>query len=277
MMSFDGVVIVTGAGGSGCGRAIAERFAQHGASVVVSDINDSGGEETVQLIERHGGRAAYFHADVRDERQVRDLIGFGERSGGGTMVLVNNASAPFRPGEPLELWTDTVQTDLIGALHATRYAIDAMRRRGGGAIVNVASISALWHGRRHGGGAPAYDTAKAGLIRLTTTLEWLAKSDRIRVNCLAPGWIATDGPRQYWESLTPAERAERGVPSTLLSVDNVANAVVHLATDESLAGRVLVWWSDDAPRFLASGDRGYERVDEELSTRFQTLIGRVRL
>src|SRR5438046_2659319 len=85
---------------------------------------------------------------------------------------------------------DTVQTDLIGALHATRHAIDAMRRRGGGAIVNIASISALWHGLRFGGGAPAYEVAKAGLIRLTTTLEWLAKSDPIRVNCLAPGWIA---------------------------------------------------------------------------------------
>ena len=160
---------------------------------------------------------------------------------------------------------DTVQTDLIGALHATRHAIDAMRRRGGGAIVNIASISALWHGRRFGGGAPAYEVAKAGLIRLTTALASLAQTDRIRVNCLAPGWIATDGPRQYWESLTPAQRTERGVPATLLTVDNVANAVVHLATDGSLAGRVLVWWSDDPPRFIASGDRGYELTDESAS------------
>jgi NAD(P)-dependent dehydrogenase (short-subunit alcohol dehydrogenase family) len=268
MLFQDAVVIVTGAGGSGCGRAIAARFAQGGASIVVSDINDAGGEETVRIIQRDGGRAVFFHADVRDDHQVRDLIGFGEQSGGGSMVLVNNASAPFRPGEPLDHWMDTVQTDLLGALHATRCAIDAMRRRGGGAIVNIASISALWHGRRHGGGAPAYDTAKAGLIRLTTTLEWLAKSDRIRVNCLAPGWIATDGPRQYWESLTPAQRAERGAPATLLNVDNVASAVVHLATDESLAGRVLVWWSDDPPRFIAWGDRGYEAADESASARF---------
>jgi NAD(P)-dependent dehydrogenase (short-subunit alcohol dehydrogenase family) len=271
MVSFDGVVIVTGAGGGGCGRAIAARFARGGASVVVSDINDPGGEETVRLIQRDRGRAAFFHADVRDERQVRDLIAFGDQQGGGTMVLVNNASAPFRPGEPLEHWMDTVQTDLIGPLHATRHAIDAMRRRGGGAIVNIASISALWHGRRHGGGAPGYDTAKAGLIRLTTTLEWLAKRDRIRVNCLAPGWIATDGPRQYWESMTPAQRAERGAPATLLSVDQVASAVVHLATDETLAGRVLAWWSDDPPRFIAGGDRGYEVTDESASARFRAL------
>src|SRR5206468_11483056 len=191
----------TGAGGTGCGRAIAARFAKDGASVIVSDVNEAGGQETVHLIQREGGRAAFFHADVRDEQQVRNLIAFGDRSGSGSMVLVNNASAPFRPGEPLEHWMDTIQTDLTGALHATQYAIDAMRCRGGGAIVNIASISALWHGRRHGGGAPAYDVAKAGLIRLTTTLDWLGEKENIRVNCLAPGWIATDGPRQYWESL----------------------------------------------------------------------------
>jgi NAD(P)-dependent dehydrogenase (short-subunit alcohol dehydrogenase family) len=66
------------------------------------------------------------------------------------------------------------------------------------------------------------------------------RGDGIRVNCLAPGWIATDGRRQYWESLTPAERLERGVPSKLLSTSQIGDAVVRLATDTSLAGRVLV-------------------------------------
>jgi len=269
MIPSQDVAIVTGAGGAGCGRAIAARFARDGHAVVVSDVNDAGGHETVAQIGRDGGRAAFFHADVGNEQQVRGLIAFAEQTGSGTMTLVNNASAPFHPDEPLEHWLDTVQTDFLGALHGTRHAIDAMRRRGGGAIVNIASISALWHGRRHGGGAPAYDAAKAGMIRLTTTLDWLGEKEHIRVNCLAPGWIATDGPRQYWESLTPAQRAERGVPATLLSVENVANAVAYLAAEESLAGRVLVWWSDDAPRFIARGDRGYERVDEDASSRFQ--------
>ena len=99
--------------------------------------------------------------------------------------------------------------------------------------------------------------AKAGLIRMTTRLASLAKTDKIRVNCLAPGWIATDGPRQYWESLTPSERVERGVPSRLLSTEQVAEAVVRLADDTSLAGRVLVWWSEEAPQLIQWGDRGY--------------------
>jgi len=256
------IVVVTGAGGSGCGRAIANRFARDGAAVVVSDINDAGGHETVRLIEREGGRAVFQRADVRDEREARELVAFGERTFGRVTILVNNASAPFRPGEPLEHWTDTVHTDLLGSMFCTRAAIDAMRRAGGGAIVNIASISALWHGRGTPGGAPAFDVAKAGLIRLTTTLASLATTDHIRVNCLAPGWIATDGPRQYWESLTPAERLERGVPSRLLTTDQIADAVVRLATDTSLAGRVLVWWSEDSPRLIRWGDRGYAEYDD---------------
>ncbi len=112
------------------------------------------------------------------------------------------------------------------------------------------------------GGAAAYDAAKVAMIRLTTSLEGLAAKDGIRVNCLAPGWIATDGPRQYWESLTPTQRIERGVPSRLLSVDDVSNATIHLATDRTLAGRVLLWWSEDHPRLIRRGDRGYKDADE---------------
>jgi len=251
------VVVVTGAGGTGCGRAIARRFAHLGAAVVVSDINETGGHETVRLIAQDGGRAAFKRADVGDERQARDLIAFGEATFGAVTVLVNNASAPFRPGEPLDHWANALQTDLLGAMFCTRAAIDSMRRAGRGAIVNIASISALWHGRRTPGGAPAFDVAKAGMIRLTTALAGLARTDRIRVNCLAPGWIATDGPRHYWESLTPAERLERGVPSRLLTTAQVADAVVRLATDEALAGRVMLWWSEDAPRLIEWADRGY--------------------
>jgi NAD(P)-dependent dehydrogenase (short-subunit alcohol dehydrogenase family) len=252
----DKVVIVTGAGGTGCGRAIARRFARDGAAVVVSDIHEEGGRETVARIASDGGRGAYFHADVRVEEQVRGLIEFAETFG-GLGVLVNNASAPFRPDQPLEHWVDTLQTDLVGTMYGTRFAIDAMRRAGGGAIVNMSSISALWHGREKGGGTPAYDMAKSGSIRLTTGLAWLGEKEHIRVNCLAPGWIATDEVRSYWETLTPAQRAERGAPDRLLQLDEAADAVVLLARDESLFGRVLVWWPDDMPGLIPWGDRGY--------------------
>jgi len=255
------VAIVTGGGGAGCGRSISARFASRGMAVVVADVDEKGGGDTVSAVERSGGRAAFFRVDVRDESQVRALVAFAENTFGGVDLLVNNASAP-QGGSDLGSWLDPVRTDLLGALHTTRYAIDAMRRAGGGAVVNIASISGLWHGRTTPGGLPGYDVAKAAMIRMTTRLASLADSDKIRVNCLAPGWIATDGVRQYWESLTPEARAERGVPSRLLSTDQVADAVVRLAEDESLAGRVLVWWSEDAPRLIEWGDRGYRTFAE---------------
>jgi NAD(P)-dependent dehydrogenase (short-subunit alcohol dehydrogenase family) len=253
-------VIVTGAGGNGCGRAIATSFAARGASVIVADIDDVGGRETTRRIERSGGRCVFHQTDVRDAQQVRELVMVGEKKFGPLAVFVNNASGPrFRPDQPLEHWTETVETELLGTMHGTLSAIDALRRNGGGAIVNVASISALGHGRESRG-APAYDAAKAGIVRLTTSLAWLAQSDHIRINCLAPGWIATDGPRQYWESLTPEERVKRGVPSKLLDIDDVASVVVQVATDETLAGRVLLWSSEDPrPRLIAWADPGYSR------------------
>jgi NAD(P)-dependent dehydrogenase (short-subunit alcohol dehydrogenase family) len=228
--------------------------------VVVSDIDEAGGRDTVRLVERSGGRAKFFPADVRNQSQVEDLVSFAEANFGGVGVLVNNATAAHG-GEGIESWMDSLETDLLGALYATRYVIEAMRRGHGGAIVNVASISALWHGRKTPGGFPGYDVAKAGMIRMTTRLASLAEKDGIRVNCLAPGWIATEEVGQYWESLTPADRAARGVPSRLLTTDEIAEAVVRLAEDRSLAGRVLVWWSESAPRLISWGDRGYEKGD----------------
>jgi NAD(P)-dependent dehydrogenase (short-subunit alcohol dehydrogenase family) len=151
VLMSDGAVIVTGAGGTGCGRAIAARFAAGGAPVVVGDINEPGGHETVRLIETAGGRAAFFPADVRKESETRALVSFAESAFGSVRVLINNASAPHG-SEKLGEWTDAIETDFLGALYATRWAVEAMRRGGGGAIVNIASISALWHGRISPGG-----------------------------------------------------------------------------------------------------------------------------
>jgi 3-oxoacyl-[acyl-carrier protein] reductase len=256
MVRDNRVVIVTGAGGSGCGRSISARFAREDATVIVSDISDFGGNDAVRDIERKGGRAAFFQADVRDESQVKQLMAFAEVTFGGVSVLVNNASAPHGAAS-MDDWMDAINTDLLGAIYTTRWAIEVMRRGEGGAIVNIASISALWHGRKTPGGIPGYDVAKAGMIRMTTRLASLAETDGIYVNCLAPGWIATEQVRHYWESLEETERIARGVPSRLLTTDQISDAVVRLSEDRSLAGRVLVWWSESAPRLIEWGDRGY--------------------
>jgi NAD(P)-dependent dehydrogenase (short-subunit alcohol dehydrogenase family) len=257
MSQRERVAIVTGSGGTGCGRTIAQRFARDGAAVVVCDVNEAGGHETAASIEKNGGRAAFFHADVGDQQQARQLIEFAEATFGAVSVLVNNASSPHPSEEGIAGWSGALYTDLLGTIHCTRWAIEAMRRSGGGSIVNISSISALWRGRKTPGGFPGYDVAKAGVICMTTGIANDLAEENIRINCLAPGWIATDGPRQYWESLTPAERIERGVPATLLSPSDIAEMVTRLATDTSLNGRIVVWWSEDSPRLIEWGDRGY--------------------
>jgi NAD(P)-dependent dehydrogenase (short-subunit alcohol dehydrogenase family) len=154
----------------------------------------------------------------------------------------------------------TIETDLLGTLYGTYAAIDAMRRRGGGAIINIGSTSALAHGRTTPGGWVAYDMAKAGAMRLTTRLAHLRDSDGIRVNCLVPHWIAVPEVKTYVDSLTPEQRQTRGVPPRLITLDEIADAVEYLATEESLAGRLLVFW-DTGPHLIPWADAGFASAE----------------
>src|SRR5262245_12709799 len=134
MLERPRVAIVTGSGGSGCGRAIATRLAGDGAAVVVTDVDEAAGRQTAAVIEQAGGRSAFFRVDGRDESQTRQLVDFAESTFGGVSVLVNNASSPVPAVEGLAGWTESLQTDLFGTIHATRWAIESMRRTGGGSI-----------------------------------------------------------------------------------------------------------------------------------------------
>jgi NAD(P)-dependent dehydrogenase (short-subunit alcohol dehydrogenase family) len=96
-----------------------------------------------------------------------------------------------------------------------------------------------------------------GLIRLTTTLAPLHASDRIRVNCLVPAWIATPEVKSYVDSLTAEQRTERGVPEVLITLDEISNAVMRLATEETLAGRILLYFNGESPRLIPQGHPGF--------------------
>jgi NAD(P)-dependent dehydrogenase (short-subunit alcohol dehydrogenase family) len=127
-----------------------------------------------------------------------------------------------------------------------------MRRRGGGAVVNISSVAGVGY-EVHG--SPEYSAAKAGLIRLTATLAPLAERDGIRVNCVVPNWIATPEVLEEIAAMTPEERAE--VPSVLTTSDEIAAAVLYFVRDESLAGRVMVCWSGEPWRLFPLDRRGY--------------------
>ncbi len=250
------VAVVTGSGGAGSGRAVARRFAREGCSVVVSDINAPGGAETVRLIQAGGGQAAFCRADMSVETDVRFLVEFAIKTFGGVDILFNNASAPYPPQTLLDHWFDPIQVDLVGSMLASRLAIESMQKRGGGAIVNMASTSAIGHGRKHSK-SPGYDIAKMGLIRLATTLAPLHEHSNIRVNCLVPAWIGSPEVKAYWDTLTPEQREQGDVPEVLITPDEIAGAVLKLATDESLAGRVMIWFNGEPPRLIPAGDPGY--------------------
>jgi NAD(P)-dependent dehydrogenase (short-subunit alcohol dehydrogenase family) len=264
-MTLNGkIAVVTGAGGNGSGRAIALRFAREGASVVVADIHEDSARQTATAIEAENLRASVFTVDVGNEDEVRALFAFAEKSCGGVDFVVNNASGLVYPETSFDDSLANLRVDLLGTIYATRHAIEALRRRGGGAIVNIGSTSALPHGdpRSHGPGSTGYNTAKIGVIRLTTTLGWMGAQENIRVNCLVPHWIGTDHIKSVIAGMTADERRQWAVPDVLISPEEIAAAVLRLASDRTLAGRVMVWYGGQPPRLIPWGDPGYVSLDD---------------
>ena len=253
------VAVVTGGAGGGSGGAISARLATEGANVVVVDVDQDAGAQQVHAITEAGGSATFFAADVRHPATVNVLMDFVDAQFGGLDVVVNNATDDPGGRGPLDEWAKSIDIDLLGPALLLRASVERMRKRGGGAVVNVGSTSALPHGDGHSTW-PAYDAAKAGIIRLTTSLDWL-RQDGIRVNCLVPGWIASPPVRSYVDSLSDDQRRERGVPDRLLTPDEVASAVLRLLVDDSLAGRVLLLRNDQPPALIAAGDPGYAALE----------------
>jgi NAD(P)-dependent dehydrogenase (short-subunit alcohol dehydrogenase family) len=244
----DRTAIVTGGGGAGTGRAIVRRLARAGAAVLVADIDEAGGRESVRLVEEDGGRAAFVRTDVTVEADVRAMVEGAEAAFGGLDILVNSAGAtpsPHFPDAPVKHWSRFLDLNLRGPMLAIAHSLDAFARRGGGAVVNIASVAGLGYAAHS---SPEYAAAKAGLIRLTATLAPLAERANVRVNCIVPNWIGTDEVKAEIAAMTPEERAE--LPAELTPPEEIADHVARFVEDETHAGRVLVCWSGEPPHLV---------------------------
>ncbi|MGE0871137.1 MAG: SDR family NAD(P)-dependent oxidoreductase [Kofleriaceae bacterium] len=186
----DKVAIVTGAG-SGIGRAIAYQLAAEGARVVVSDVNDKGGHETVSWLRDRSSAALYVHADTSKPTDSETLVAAAVKAFGGLDIAVNNAGigGPAAPlGDyPVDGWDTVIAINLSGVFYGMRAQLPAMVARGGGSIINIASVLGQV-GFRH---SAAYVAAKHGVIGLTQNAALEYGPQKIRINAVAPGFIKT--------------------------------------------------------------------------------------
>lgn len=234
------VALVTGAAG-GIGRATAVAFAASGASVLVADVNQAGGEETVSLITAAGGTAAFQRCDVSSPEDVKALVAravseFGRLDFAHNNAGINNPAADEWDEATFER---SLSINLKGVMLCMREEAEEMLKTGGGAIVNTASINGIV-----GNGAqPAYTAGKHGVVGLTRSaaLKW-AKSG-IRVNAVCPGVI--DTPMAAAAAADPRTRAiiEQMTPMGRIGrPEEIAAAVLWLCSDQAsfVTGQPLV-------------------------------------
>lgn len=234
------VAVITG-GCSGIGLGTVEKFVAEGAQVMVGDINDA---EGAALETRFAGKVAYRHCDVTDAPQIEALMAAAVARFGGLDIVFNNAGAGGTPATIAEMtpegWDRTQSLLLRSVALGIAYAVPHLKQRGGGAIVNTASIAGV-----QSGAAPiAYSVAKAGVIHLTRIAGAELARSGIRVNAVCPGLILTNiftaNPERVPPAAVPMVKAAmaKGAPNAQPIhkagvPEDIANAVLFFASDDS--------------------------------------------
>ena len=233
------IAIVTGAS-SGFGRATAERFAEEGAKIVVADLDEEGGAETCRRVSKAGSEAELVIGDISTLAAAQRAVERAVSRFGGLDVLVNNAGIAQSDlkdtwNTPEDTWDRVIRVNLRSVYACSKAAIPAMLERGRGSVVNVASIAAS-----SPVGGSAYAATKGAILSYTRQVARELADRGVRMNCVSPGFMRTPmstgerlGLSAEQQDARIAAFGERVPMQRAGSVDDIANAILYLASDES--------------------------------------------
>ena len=229
------VVLITGAG-SGIGYHSALRCAAEGASIVAVDQREETAEKTAQAVSSAGGACIPVRADISNDADCRIMIERAESAYGRLDVLFNNAGiSHIDDGDAVDtdedVWDLTMQVNLKGVFLCCKHGIPALRKTGGGSVINTASFVALL-----GAATPqiAYTASKGGVLALSRELAAVHARENIRVNALCPGPLHTELLMKYLDTEEKRQRRLVHIPMGRFGkADEIAQTVVFLASDES--------------------------------------------
>ncbi|MFC4025207.1 3-oxoacyl-ACP reductase FabG [Oceanobacillus longus] len=239
-MSFkDKVVVITGAG-NGIGKLAAQKFAENGAIVVLSDINGDNAEQSATEINENGGQAMAIKADVSNENDIDNMVSKVIDKYKTIDILINNAgfTRDFLIGKmTIDDWDAVINTSLKGCFLTTKYASPYMIENKAGKIINISSRAYLGNP-----GQANYSSAKAGIIGFTKAMAKELGRYSINVNCIAPGLTETAALKEHEKYEMIKERALKETPLRRLGqAEDVVNVMMFLASDQSsyITGDVL--------------------------------------
>jgi len=229
------VALITGAGG-GIGRESALLFAREGAKIVVVDVTEKSGKQTVKLVKAAGGSAIFVAADVSRADDCERMVSAAEKKFGRLDILFNNAGIMHHSDDNAvtteeSIWDLTMNINARGVFLGCKYGIPALRRAGGGSIINTASFVALM-----GAATPqvAYTASKGAVLAMTRELAVIHARENIRVNSLCPGPLRTELLMSYLNTDEKKQRRLVHIPMGRFGeATEIAQAALFLASDES--------------------------------------------
>lgn len=246
------VAVITG-GGAGIGRATCELFAEEGAAVVVAERDEATGREVAQGIVSRGGKAIFVQTDVASEASIRAMAAAADKAFGRLDILVNNAAIFVLKGidASVQEWQDILNVNVIGPSLCAKHCVPIMRRGGGGAIVNLASISSVIAQPE----MLTYNATKAAIANMTRCMAMDLAVDNIRVNAVGPGAVWTKIVERLTSEAGMDREAANAAPDW-----GAAHLLNRIADPREIAYPILFLASDEASFVTGSllmADGGY--------------------